>query len=533
MMSNVEIVEIAVESGVMKVAALVELIIFMPSQNEHLTDRLEEVSEESGQDFKRKMFRVLVERADYELIEEMAKQEQFKRIGRKRYTIKARFGTVRVKRIRIKYKLNGITEIPAARAWHTPKQAMITQGLKNAICDIVSKQSYNNTVAELERETGEKKIISKTTVGNILKQEGARLAEAQSERATQTIIKEAAVAKQLLGRAESYIGEEYFEAIWLKGEQLNDKETAEEAYARVEWDNHEITNNIESSNCAISKANNGEGMPTPALVSVEIENEVERAKTIEATNKIDKELVMAQLDEVMVRAQPTEERRWLLQYNGVIASTAGKYYVTATTPTELIKQVSSVLTALGVGNNNKSLLVISDGARWIRQWFDSIGISNKQGLLCWYHLGVQCRRYIREAISNKEDRIIIRRALMKYLWQGQVDEARAYLAALTNEDNTSSKIESMPALERLRKYLLMRAAYIPNYLQRWRAGEWIASTQIERFNDWSIAIRCKKQGMKWTTRGIHALAALETARRNAELWNWRELGQLPSWRAVA
>ena len=72
-----------------------------------------------------------------------------------------------------------------------------------------------------------------------------------------------------------------------------------------------------------------------------------------------------------------------------------------------------------------------------------------------------------------------------------------------------------------------RRAYIPNYQQRQRVGLWIASTRVEKYNDWAVSARCKHQGMSWSPQGVLALAALEAARRNGELDAWRRDGALP------
>ena len=70
-------------------------------------------------------------------------------------------------------------------------------------------------------------------------------------------------------------------------------------------------------------------------------------------------------------------------------------------------------------------------------------------------------------------------------------------------------------------YLEKRRAYIPDYRQRQKAGLWIASTRVEKYNDWAVSARCKHQGMSWSPQGVLSLAALEAARRNGELDQWR------------
>jgi hypothetical protein len=70
-------------------------------------------------------------------------------------------------------------------------------------------------------------------------------------------------------------------------------------------------------------------------------------------------------------------------------------------------------------------------------------------------------------------------------------------------------------------------AYIPDYEQRQQAGLWIASTRVEKFNDWAVSARCQHRGMSWSPPGVLALAALEAARRNGELDEWRRVRELP------
>jgi hypothetical protein len=83
------------------------------------------------------------------------------------------------------------------------------------------------------------------------------------------------------------------------------------------------------------------------------------------------------------------------------------------------------------------------------------------------------------------------------------------------------------AVEELIGYLEKRRAYIPDHRQRQRAGLWIESTGVEKYNDWAISARCKHRGMSWSPRGVLALAALEAARRNGELDAWRRGCVLP------
>ena len=74
-------------------------------------------------------------------------------------------------------------------------------------------------------------------------------------------------------------------------------------------------------------------------------------------------------------------------------------------------------------------------------------------------------------------------------------------------------------------------ANVANHAARQRAGLWIASNRVEKFNDWSVSARCKHRGMEWTEPGVVSLAVLEAARRNGELSTWRTEHRLPAWKA--
>ncbi|MGZ3389374.1 MAG: hypothetical protein ACXVCF_07245, partial [Isosphaeraceae bacterium] len=70
------------------------------------------------------------------------------------------------------------------------------------------------------------------------------------------------------------------------------------------------------------------------------------------------------------------------------------------------------------------------------------------------------------------------------------------------------RVRNPAAVEEFVAYLDKRRAYIPDYQQRQRAGLWIASTRVEKYNDWAVSVRCKHQGMSWSPPGVLALAAL-------------------------
>jgi hypothetical protein len=88
-------------------------------------------------------------------------------------------------------------------------------------------------------------------------------------------------------------------------------------------------------------------------------------------------------------------------------------------------------------------------------------------------------------------------------------------------------VRNPTAVEELIAHLEKRRGSIPDYEQRQRAGLWIASTRVEKSNDWMVSACCKHRGMSWSPRGVLALATLEAARRNGELDEWRRVRALP------
>ena len=106
----------------------------------------------------------------------------------------------------------------------------------------------------------------------------------------------------------------------------------------------------------------------------------------------------------------------------------------------------------------------------------------------------------------KDLRRAFEKALLGQLWEGKVD------AAIELLKGALEWVRYPAAVEELIAYLEKRRTYIPDYQQRQRAGLWIASTQVEKYNDWAVSARCKNQGMSWSPQGVLALAALEAAR---------------------
>ena len=136
--------------------------------------------------------------------------------------------------------------------------------------------------------------------------------------------------------------------------------------------------------------------------------------------------------------------------------------------------------------------------------------------------GEAVQQDLSRACRGREHRGAVESAVLRALWHGRVEEAIGGAAIPVGGDEECRGVGGVDRLPG------GASAYLPDYEARQRAGLWIASNRVEKFNDWSVSARCKHQGMEWTEAGVVALAVLEAARRNGELPTWRAKHRLPA-----
>jgi hypothetical protein len=236
---------------------------------------------------------------------------------------------------------------------------------------------------------------------------------------------------------------------------------------------------------------------------------------------VDPGYVIVEPDEVKTKAQPSTGRKEVWTFTAVVLVEGLQYAVAEATAEGLWFQVAALLLALGVLRGERRLLVLGDGAAWIRTWFEGLGVSPKVMIVCWWHLRKRCYEQLSTAGGPKDRRRALEKELLGQLWKGKVDVAVDLLR------DALEWVRNPQAIKDLIEYLEKRRAYLPDYQQRQQAGFWIASTRVEKFNDWAVSERCKHRGMSWSPQGVLALAAMEAARRNGELDRWRQDRELP------
>ena len=109
-----------------------------------------------------------------------------------------------------------------------------------------------------------------------------------------------------------------------------------------------------------------------------------------------------------------------------------------------------------------------------------------------------------------------------FLWNGNVLRAQQTLDELEadldmiEEENQPGKL--LKALGEFETYIANNARFIPNYGDRYRHGEKIATGFVESTVNQVISQRLvKKQSMRWTDRGAHLLLQVRTKTLNDEL----------------
>jgi hypothetical protein len=231
--------------------------------------------------------------------------------------------------------------------------------------------------------------------------------------------------------------------------------------------------------------------------------------------------LVVELDEVKVKAQPQTGRKEVWLFTAVVRLAGWSHLLVDSGQEALIRQLAAILRRLGITAGRRPLVVIADGAGWIRSWFEGLAVPDPVMVLCWYHLRQRCYQKISGSGLPKAAKKPLLGRVLGALWEGRVDEA---VRALRGERDAASR----PGwIDELMNYLEARRPYIPDYQARKEAGQPLASHRVEKWNDWAVSERCKGRGMSWTAEGVVSLAVLEAARRNSELDAWRRDRKLP------
>jgi hypothetical protein len=178
---------------------------------------------------------------------------------------------------------------------------------------------------------------------------------------------------------------------------------------------------------------------------------------------------------------------------------------------------------------NQTITFLCDGDDTLRQLQLEMS-PNAIHILDWFHLTmrltvlsqfgkglVQCDAVLGEPIREQIER------LKWSLWHGQVDKALGKIDDLETLIEPFSETYAryaglVKALSELRTYIVNNRHLIPNYGERYRNGEPIATGFVESTVNEVVSKRfCKKQQMAWSKEGAHLLLQTRVRVLNGEL----------------
>lgn len=184
---------------------------------------------------------------------------------------------------------------------------------------------------------------------------------------------------------------------------------------------------------------------------------------------------------------------------------------------------------------NQQITFISDGGDDVRNLQLYLN-PEAEHYLDWFHVTMrltvmgQYAKGLPEKIGEGEEEWTLRvdvekrlESLKWYLWHGNVVRALDEIEGLEwmlegNEALPESGQKLVKAIGEFHTYIRANEPFIPNYGERWRNGDLIASGFVESAVNEVVSKRMvKKQQMQWTPRGAHLLLQARTQVLNDEL----------------
>jgi hypothetical protein len=186
---------------------------------------------------------------------------------------------------------------------------------------------------------------------------------------------------------------------------------------------------------------------------------------------------------------------------------------------------------------NQQLTFLSDGGDTVRDL--QLYLSPEaEHLLDWFHVAMrltvlqQTAKGLPETTSDGEDTYTLRDEVVRelerlkwFLWHGNVYRALQVVqsvemdldAAVANDGHATAR-KLLKAVEEFHTYIANNKSFIPNYGERYHAGERISTGFVESTVNQVVSKRfCKRQQMQWTKRAAHLLLQVRVKVLNREL----------------
>jgi hypothetical protein len=414
----------------------------------------------------------------------------------------SRFGTLQLRRQVLAHR-DGRPHVMPGNGLLPPHQGMvITQGLQEQVCLLCQELPFATAARLLGWRTGEPGLLSASTLRSLVRERGERIRALEQTEAV-ALLRQSAGGHRLRGvRPEQARRRPGWPSAW--------SAAVEQALAR------------------------GEQRPPDGVAWRDWERVLaaraeEPALSLEELRRLGPELAPGQtllvLDEVLTRATGRDQFHELR--TAYLATADGRRYLSGRGHA-LLRQVHAAVHAC----QGHSLLVIGDGASWIRTFYQDYlsATPGAEMVLDWYHLTLKCREAARAIHPTLAPRARVLRRLFRWLWRGEVRRALQVL------QRTRPGAADPEAVDSLCAYLQARAAWIPDYRARRRERRYNGNGLGEMANDRLVARRQKRRGRQWGRQSSDALAALRTLLLNdgwEAYWQERRLRSLAMARAVA
>jgi len=410
--------------------------------------------------------------------------------GHEPVTVASRFGTLTLSRQVCSHPQTQTHVIPGNTVLPPHNGIIITRGLQEWACLLPQELPFVSVARLLGWQTHDEDVLSDTTIRSLVRTHGQVIRQAeQAEVAALTTRDDLASLNLTLVPHEH-------------------------PRRRAGWP--------AALNAAVDAALAREQVRPPDGVSWVDWERVLAARRAEATclvedlrhlgPELEAEQVLVTLDEVLTRKP--EAGRFLELRTARLVTKHGSRYLSGVGATFLQRLLVAVLLS--------SLLLIADGARWIRAFFSETlaAVADKTMVLDWHHLKQKCYDLSSRICRGRVAKVQVLRRLYRRLWGGDVQGAIAVLEAERAESKNEAKLDELIG------YLQARQAWIPNYRQRRIERKYIGSGHVEKANDLLVARRQKNRGMQWSAETSDALAALRTLMLNGgweRYWQQREV----------
>jgi hypothetical protein len=441
-------------------------------------DELDEIialADHVGQLVKQNVATTTLERADQRaaaLAQEIA--PHLHKHGKRPFTLITPYGRLKMKRQRLRDTQTGKTLIPSAKLWKTAQNRHIVTALAELACETSQNISYRKSKEKISQEARVDSLLAHSTVWNLKQDEEQRLEKAQQQFVESVLKEQSEILTKhgFLPSPKESVCEEIIEDA--ASEEIEEDADALYTYFTAEY----RKNKSENETCSET-------------------TDDDKAKRVPRHVPVD--TILLQADEVLTKSQEPN-CKVNKTFTATLESPWGRCEYLASRSSESLQTLVAVILVLWGLLAGKKLEVISDGAAWIRLWIGRLVGVEVYHILCWYHL---CKR-VCDGLSGvgaaKEERKLLQRTILGFLWKGNVDDAVEALKALLPRCRVRSRVEE------LIDYLLRKRSWVADYESRQSSGLWIASTRVEKWNDVAVSERCKHRGMSWTKSGVLAMA---------------------------